>query len=137
MACRLLAASAVLSWFSVETWPAPVPKVMLVAVPPPVAPMVRVSPVETGLSTAAGLGDAAVPRPSAVKSSRVGAGDAEVPLAMPVCSVTTPPATAEAGAGVAAGGIDRREQVGDRRRYADRDRSCWPAVPAEPPAPEL
>ena len=34
LACRLLAASAVLSWFSVETWPVPVPKVMLVAVPP-------------------------------------------------------------------------------------------------------
>ena len=31
LACRLLAASAVLSWLSVETWPAPVPKVMLVA----------------------------------------------------------------------------------------------------------
>ena len=36
-ACRLFAASAVLSWLSVETWFAPVPKVMLVAVPPPVA----------------------------------------------------------------------------------------------------
>src|SRR5580692_876477 len=44
VACRLFAANAVLSALSVEIWPAPVPKVMLVAVPPPVAPMVSVSP---------------------------------------------------------------------------------------------
>ena len=37
LACRLFAASAVLSSLRVETWPAPVPKVMLVAVPLPVA----------------------------------------------------------------------------------------------------
>ena len=37
LACRLFAANAVLSWLSVETWPAPVPNVMLVGVPPPVA----------------------------------------------------------------------------------------------------
>ena len=37
LACRLLAANAALSWLSVETWPAPVPNVMLVAVPLPVA----------------------------------------------------------------------------------------------------
>ena len=44
VACRLLAASAVLSWLSDETCPEAVPKVMLVAVPPPVAPIVSVSP---------------------------------------------------------------------------------------------
>src|SRR3984957_2947277 len=48
VACRLLAASAVLSWFSDDTWPAPVPKVMLVAVPPPVAAISSVSPVSAG-----------------------------------------------------------------------------------------
>src|SRR6266436_3326632 len=48
VACRLFAASAVLSWFNVETCPLPVPKVMLVAVPPPVAPMVSVSPLNVG-----------------------------------------------------------------------------------------
>ncbi len=48
MACRLFAASAVLSWLSVEICPAPVPKVMLVAVPPPVAPIVSVSPLSAG-----------------------------------------------------------------------------------------
>ena len=42
LACRLFAASAVLSSLSVEICPAPVPKVMLVAVPPPVAPIVSV-----------------------------------------------------------------------------------------------
>ena len=47
-ACRLFAASAVLSWLSVEIWPAPVPKVMLVAVPPPVAPIVSVWPLSAG-----------------------------------------------------------------------------------------
>ena len=47
MACRLFAASAVLSSLSVETWPEPVPKVMLVAVPPVlVAPIVSVSPLK-------------------------------------------------------------------------------------------
>ena len=48
VACRLFAASAVLSWLSVEIWPEPVPKVMLVAVPPPVAPIVSVSPLSAG-----------------------------------------------------------------------------------------
>ena len=48
LACRLFAASAVLSWLSVEICPAPVPKVMLVAVPPPVAAMVSVSPLSAG-----------------------------------------------------------------------------------------
>ena len=47
-ACRLLAANAVLSWLRVETWPAPVPKVMLVAVPLPVAAIVSVLPVIAG-----------------------------------------------------------------------------------------
>src|SRR5580698_3471542 len=48
LACRLLAASAVLSSLSVEISPLPVPKVMLVAVPPPVAPIVSVSPLSAG-----------------------------------------------------------------------------------------
>ena len=48
LACRLFAASAVLSSLRVETCPAPVPKVMLVAVPPPVAPIVSVSPLSAG-----------------------------------------------------------------------------------------
>ena len=56
VACRLFAASAVLSWLSVETWPAPVPKVMLVAVPPPVAAMVSVSPLSGGGVTVGGAG---------------------------------------------------------------------------------
>src|SRR5579871_3846112 len=45
VACRLLAASWALSAFSGETWPAPRPKVMLVAVPPPVAAIVSVLPL--------------------------------------------------------------------------------------------
>ena len=48
LACRLFAASAVLSWLSVEIWPAPVPKVMLVAVPLPVAAIVSVWPLSAG-----------------------------------------------------------------------------------------
>ena len=44
VACKLFAAKAELSWFSVETCPEPVPKVMEVAVPPPVAPIVSDSP---------------------------------------------------------------------------------------------
>jgi hypothetical protein len=40
LACKLFAANAALSWFSVETWPAPVPKMMLVAVPLPVGVIV-------------------------------------------------------------------------------------------------
>ena len=48
VACRLFAASAVLSSLRVEIWPLPVPKVMLVAVPPPVAPIVSVSPLSAG-----------------------------------------------------------------------------------------
>ena len=51
VACRLLVASWALSWFSVETSEPVVPKVMLVAVPPPVAPMVRVLP-ESGTALA-------------------------------------------------------------------------------------
>ena len=54
VACRLLAASAALSPFSVETWPLPVPKVIEVAVPPPVAPMVSVSPCSRGGLTIGG-----------------------------------------------------------------------------------
>jgi len=46
--CRLFAANAVLSWLSVETWPAPVPNEMLVAVPLPVAAIVSVWPVIAG-----------------------------------------------------------------------------------------
>src|SRR6266478_964158 len=42
LACRLFAASASLSWLSVETCPAAVPNVMLVAVPPPVAAILSV-----------------------------------------------------------------------------------------------
>jgi len=45
VACRLSADSAVLRSFSVEIWPVPVPKVTVVAVPLPVAPMVSVSPL--------------------------------------------------------------------------------------------
>ena len=45
LACRLLAASAVLRSFSVDTWPPPVPKVIVVGVPPPVAAIVSVWPV--------------------------------------------------------------------------------------------
>ena len=49
LACRLFAASAVLSSLSVETCPAPVPKVMLVAVLlPVVAVIVSVSPLSAG-----------------------------------------------------------------------------------------
>src|SRR5665213_2189388 len=48
VACRLSPASAVLSWFSDDTWPVPVPKTMLVAVPPPVAPIDNVVPVSAG-----------------------------------------------------------------------------------------
>src|SRR3984885_8792370 len=48
LACKLFAASAVLSALSVEICPGPVPKVMLVAVPPPVAPIVSVSPLNGG-----------------------------------------------------------------------------------------
>src|SRR5579871_1100094 len=43
LACRLLAASAALSWLSVEIWPLPKPKVRLVIVPPPVGCTVSVS----------------------------------------------------------------------------------------------
>ena len=43
-ACRLFAASFAFRSFSDFTSPVPVPKVILVAVPPPVAPMVRVRP---------------------------------------------------------------------------------------------
>src|ERR1700722_15681152 len=45
VACRLLLASALLSWFSDDTWPAPGPKGMLVAVTPPVAQISNVVPV--------------------------------------------------------------------------------------------
>ena len=62
-ACRLLAASAELSSFSVETWPAPVPKVMAVAVPPPVAAMSSVRPVREPR-----VAVAPVPRPSAASA---------------------------------------------------------------------
>ena len=42
LACRLLVANAVFSSLRVETSPMPVPKVMFDAVPPPVAPIVKV-----------------------------------------------------------------------------------------------
>ncbi len=52
LACRLLAASAALRSFSVATWPPPVPKVIEVGVPPPVAAIVSVWPVIAGGVTA-------------------------------------------------------------------------------------
>src|SRR5216684_502748 len=48
VACRLFAASAALSAFRFEICPGPVPKVMLVGVPPPVAPIDNVSPASGG-----------------------------------------------------------------------------------------
>src|SRR6266852_1474332 len=48
LACRLFAASAALSAFRFEICPGPVPKVMLVGVPPPVAPIDNVSPASGG-----------------------------------------------------------------------------------------
>ena len=51
VACRLFAASAELSAFRVEICPGPVPKVMLVGVPPPVAPIDSVSPASCGWPT--------------------------------------------------------------------------------------
>ena len=65
LACRLFAANAVLSWLSVETWPAPVPKVMLVGVPPPVAAIVSVWPLSAGGVTLV------VPRGQAERGERV------------------------------------------------------------------
>ena len=118
VACRLLAFSAALSWFSVETWPAPVPKVMLVG------------------RAGAGSGDsqrlAGQRRRAAARRLGNAGAEAErrsaavfellmvrLPLAVPVCSVMAPPEIEEAGAGIAAGGIDRRKQVGNGAGGAD------------------
>ena len=67
VACRLLEASAVLRSFSDETWPEPVPKVMLVAVPPPVAAIVSVLPERPDV-TAVPLSVSLAARPSWVPS---------------------------------------------------------------------
>ena len=53
LACRLFAANAVLRSLRVEIWPAPVPKVIAVAVPPPVAAISRVSPERPPAAAAA------------------------------------------------------------------------------------
>ncbi len=84
----MFAASAVLSWLSVETWFAPVPKVMAVWVPPPVAPMVSVSPL-TGLTLV-------VPaeRPSAASALPVPPSTRF--WAVPVLTTSEPVATDEA-----------------------------------------
>ena len=89
-ACRLFAASAALSWLSVEIWPAPVPKVMLVAVPPPVAPMVSVWPLSGGGTTAVVPAE----RPSA--ASALPEPPSTRFWAVPVLSTSLPPETLEA-----------------------------------------
>ena len=95
VACRLLAASAALSWFSDDTWPAPVPKVMLVAVPPPVAAISSVSPLSDGEAPVAAW---VTPpeRPRAVSAAALLEEMLSVPLTVPVCSVMTPPEIDEA-----------------------------------------
>src|ERR1700761_9746104 len=89
VACRLLAARAVLSWFSDDTWPAPVPKVMLVAVPPPVEAIDSVLPVSAGELPVAAWVTPPV-RPSAVNAAESLEEMLRVPLMVPVCSTTAP-----------------------------------------------
>ena len=113
VACRLLAASALLSWFSVDTWPAPVPKVMLVAVPPPVAPISSVLPVRADEAAGRRLGDAAGEAERRQRRRSCCSAMLSVPLGG--AGVQRDDAAADRGgrAGVAAGGVDRRQQVGD------------------------
>ncbi len=84
VACRLLAASALLSSFSVETCPTPVPKVMLVGTPLPVAPMVSVLLVSV-LSAC----ETPVPNPSAASAPALLLVMLRLP-AVPVCNVIWP-----------------------------------------------
>ena len=92
VACRLLAASAALSPFSVETWPLPVPKVIAVAVPPPVAAMVNVSPCSSGGLT---LVVPPVPRPKDVSALVAPAAMTRF-CVVPVEITSLPPTTVEA-----------------------------------------
>ncbi len=90
VACRLLAASAALRSLSVETWPAAVPKVMLVATPLPVAAMDSVLLV-SALSACV----TPVPNPSAASAPALLLVMLRL-LAVPVCNVILPLASIEA-----------------------------------------
>ena len=95
VACRLLLASALLSWFSDDTWPAPVPKVMLVAVPPPVAPISNVLPVSVCDVPVAAWVTPPV-RPSAVNAAESLEEMVRLALLVPVWSMIAPPLIDEA-----------------------------------------
>src|SRR3569833_303837 len=85
LACRLLAANTVLSWLSVDIWDAPVPNVMFVGVPPPVAAIVNVWPLSAGAARAV---------VAAVRHSFASALPERVrSCAEPVASVILPPET--------------------------------------------
>src|SRR3954463_7800567 len=87
LACRLLAANTVLSWLSVDICDAPVPNVMFVGVPPPVAAIVNVSPLSAGAARAV---------VAAVSPSLANAlPDRVRSCAVPVASVILPPATVD------------------------------------------
>ena len=108
LACRLFAASAVLSSLRVEICPPPVPKVMLVAVPPPVAPIVSVWPLSAG-----GV-SCVVPavRPSAVSVPALPPITRGVVVPVLRVSLVAPSVEVNRCTG---DGVDRRKQVAHRR----------------------
>ena len=89
-ACRLLADSAVLRSFRVEIWPAPVPKVMAVAVPSPVAAMSSVRPASTPRFWLT-----PVPRPSAASAPAL-FDEIDRSEVVPVLISSLPPETEDA-----------------------------------------
>ena len=90
VACRLLGASAALRSLSVETWPAAVPNVMLVATPLPVEAMDSVL-----LVSALSACETPVPNPSAASAPELLLVMLRL-LAVPVCNVILPLASIEA-----------------------------------------
>ena len=119
LACRLFAANAVLSSLSVETWPLPVPKVMLVAVPPPVAPIVQRLAGERGGSDVRSFPRL---RPSAASALPVPPRDDQV-----LCRTRAEHELA--------GTVDRRGRggAGDRRRSRLRTVCTVAVLPAPVP----